>query len=344
MPPISAIVTEHQAHGRTCSCCGQITFAEIPAAVRSHAIGPNLAGAMIYLAGRCHDSRRTVVEIVNDLFGVPVSLGTVSNYEAEMGDALEDSHRQALSVVQKARVKNVDETGWKQAGKPRWLWTAATRTVAAFGILAGRTIGSFHEMLGEKVKGIIQSDRLPTYNQVPPERRGICWSHISRDFQKWLDLGGATKLLGEDGRKICRGVFKLWRDFREGKFNRKSLRRRIKRLRQRMVQVLRWGLRCGDRKAVRFCRNILAVEEALWTFARVPGVEPTNNHAERMLRRAVLWRKNCFGSHSQRGCRFAERILTIVQTLRLQNRNVLRFIQDTLAAARGHNPLPKLVL
>jgi transposase len=299
---------------------------------------------MIYLAGRCHDSRRTVVEIVKDLFGVPVSLGTVSNYEAEMGDALADSHRQALSIVQNARVKNVDETGWKQAGKLRWLWTAATRTVAAFGIFAGRTIGSFHEMLGEKVKGIIQSDRLPTYNQMPPERRGICWSHISRDFQKWLDLGGATKLLGEDGKKICRGVFKLWRNFREGQFNRKSLQRRIKRLRKRMVQILRWGLRCGDRKAVQFCRNVLAVEEALWTFARVPGVEPTNNHAERMLRRAVLWRKNCFGSHSQRGCRFAERILTIVQTLRLQNRNVLRFIQDTIASTRSHNPLPTLVL
>ena len=73
------------------------------------------------------------------------------------------------------------------------------------------------------------------------------------------------------------------------------------------------------------------------------GVEPTNNHAERTLRLAVLWRKSSFGNHSQDGCRFTERILTVVQTLRLQQRNVMDYLQQTLAAARAGQPIPALV-
>ena len=92
------------------------------------------------------------------------------------------------------------------------------------------------------------------------------------------------------------------------------------------------------------CREILAVEPALWTFARVAGVEPTNNAAERALRPAVLWRKRSFGCTSAEGCRFVERILTAVQTLRLQLRDVLTYLTEALAAHRAGLPAPKLLL
>jgi transposase len=107
--------------------------------------------------------------------------------------------------------------------------------------------------------------------------------------------------------------------------------------------VLTWGLRCGDKSAAGFCRKLLKLGPALWTFARVDGVEPTNNHAERVLRPAVLWRKNSFGCHGEDGCRFVERMLSVVQTLRLQGRNVLDFLCRTLTADRARLPLPDLV-
>ena len=65
------------------------------------------------------------------------------------------------------------------------------------------------------------------------------------------------------------------------------------------------------------CRELLPWEGPLWTFAHVPGVEPTSDQAERVLRHAVLWRKASFGGGSEGGCRFVERTLTVVQTLRL---------------------------
>jgi transposase len=91
-------------------------------------------------------------------------------------------------------------------------------------------------------------------------------------------------------------------------------------------------------------RGVIGVgESSLWTFAFVKGVEPTNNHAERVLRGAVLWRKGSFGSNSEGGCRFVERILTVVQTLRLQGGSVLPYLQEALYAHRKGVPAPKLL-
>jgi transposase len=73
------------------------------------------------------------------------------------------------------------------------------------------------------------------------------------------------------------------------------------------------------------------------------GIEPTNNHAERLLRRGVLWRKNAFGCHSAEGCRFVERLLTVVQTCRLQGRPVLRYLHDAVVAHRQGLPAPSLL-
>ena len=100
---------------------------------------------------------------------------------------------------------------------------------------------------------------------------------------------------------------------------------------------------CSQKKLRYFCRNVKRVQPALWTFARVAGIEPTNNHAERMLRPAVIWRKKSLGCHSQGGCRYVERMLSAIQTLRLQNRSILSFLADTLHAHRYGLPLPAVI-
>jgi transposase len=343
LPPTHAIVTEHQAHARTCLCCGRLTRAVIPQEIRAHVIGPRLAAMMSYLAGRCHDGRRTVLEMVEDLFGVPLSLGSVAQYELHTSGALAGAHAQTLSAVQQAPVKYVDETGWKQAGQRRWLWTAATAKVACFAVQAQRGWQGACLLLGRRGGGgIVCSDRHHAYAPLSVRRRQICWAHLQRDFAKWSEKGKQTRQLGDDGLALCKSLFKFWRDFRERQINRRQLGKAIAPLRLRLTQVLNWGLRCGDSTAANFCRNLLKLGPALWTFARVEGVEPTNNHAERVLRPAVLWRKNSFGAHGEEGCRFVERMLSVVQTLRLQGRGVLEFLCQTLTAHRAGQPLPAL--
>jgi transposase len=111
-----------------------------------------------------------------------------------------------------------------------------------------------------------------------------------------------------------------------------------------MNRVLLEGAILGDDKTVAtFCENVLRLEAALWTFVKVEGVEPTNNFMERLLRLAVLWRRRSFGCASEAGCRFVERILTVVQTRKLQGQNVLDYLHHALSAHRAGQACPKLL-
>ena len=98
-----------------------------------------------------------------------------------------------------------------------------------------------------------------------------------------------------------------------------------------------------DATVSQFCANLLEIEAALWMFTKTEGVEPTNNHMERLLRLAVLWRKCCFGCHSEQGCRFVERLITAVQSLRLQKRSVLEFLRIAIQAHRVGEKTPSLL-
>jgi len=336
-------VTEYQGHGRCCPCCAHVTWATIPREHLRVGVGPRLAAFMSYLSGSFHVGKRGVREIVAGLFDVPLSLGTVSNAEAEMSAALAVAHAEAQAAVQAAAAKNVDETGWKIAGDLCWLWAAATATVACFVIHARRNAAGLTALLGEKISGVVTSDRWHAYRKrIPLRRRQICWAHLKRDFQKLVDRGGVAETIGVGGLITVVKVFEVWHGFRGGG-TRSTLQRNIAAMRVELRETLAVGSGCADQKAATFCKNVLALEPALWTFARLEGVEPTNNHAERVLRRGVLWRKNAFGCHSAKGCRFVERILTVVQTRRLQSRNVLEFLRQSLLAHRSGLASPRLV-
>src|SRR5512135_3814443 len=168
--------------------------------------------------------------------------------------------------------------------------------------------------------------------------------HLKRDFQKLIDRGGPADAIGRVGLEVVEYVFALWGDFRRGELDRAGLQAGLEPAVRELHDALERGGGCGDKKAVAFCENVLALYPALWLFAAVEGVEPTNNHIERMLRPGVLWRKNAFGSHSEAGCRFAERMLTVVQTLRLQKRHAVDYLHHALAAHRSGLPAPVLLI
>ncbi len=114
-------------------------------------------------------------------------------------------------------------------------------------------------------------------------------------------------------------------------------------LMERVEALLEEGAACDHGKTAGKCRKMLTLRAALWTFVRVNGVEPTNNAAERALRPAVLWRKGSFGSASERGSRFAERLLTVAATCRRQERNVLDYLVAACEAHARGEPAPSLL-
>ena len=343
VPPIVSVVTEYQGHACTCPACGEVTRAAIPQDIRAHSVGPRLTAILSYFTG-CHGvSKRGVEEIAEAVFAAPIALGTVANLEREVSAALATPHAEALEVVRAAAVKHADETSWKLGGKLCWLWAAATATVAAFTIHAGRGAAGLTALLGMEIQGILCSDRWGPYNRVPEMRRQVCWAHLKRDFQKVVDRGGDAAGVGKAGQRIINRVFAAWHAFEDQAITREQLKEQLAPVVRRMNGVLLEGFTGGDPTVAAFCGNLLELEQALWTFTRVEGVVPTNNHIERLLRRAVLWRKRSFGSQSEAGCRFVERILTVVQTRRLQEKSVLEYLHDALVAKRAGLPCPKLV-
>jgi len=343
LPEALAVITEHQAHGRRCAHCGHVTWATIPAELLAHGFGPRLTGAIAFLSGLCHGSKRTIEEIFETLLGVRISLGSISNAEAEVAAALDQPYAQVEEAVRQAAVKNADETGWARAGRLCWMWMAVAAGAALFKICAGRGRAALASLLGQSIRGTVGSDRWTAYGIIDLLARQVCWAHLKRDFQKWLDWGRETTEIGQAGRKAVERLFALWRDFRAGALDRPGLQAALEPVSQDLQAALEAGLSCPNPKAARFCRNLLDVYPALWTFARVEGIEPTNNLAERTLRLAVIWRKISFGNHSEDGCRFVERILTAAQTLRLQKRHALNYLRDALVAHRAHQPIPRLV-
>jgi transposase len=223
------------------------------------------------------------------------------------------------------------------------LWVAATSHLSVFLIHSKRGLEGLWQLLGTVPTGILCSDRWSAYNSLEPRRRQVCWAHLKRDFQKWAESPGSGKRLGQAGLEVVRELFACWHRFRDGPGDRPKLQAELAPVRQRLEEALRVGQRSRLRKLQRFCDNLLQLGPALWTFARVEGVEPTNNHAERVLRRGVLWRRCSQGSRSDEGCRFVERMLTAVQSLRLQKRPILEYLTRTVTAHRHKTPAPSLL-
>lgn len=341
--PIVLEVTEYQAHTRTCTCCGTVNHATIPADIREHSIGPMLTGTFSYLTGNLGMSKRNVEELAEDVFRADIALGTIANLEQEVSAALEVPHQQARAAVQQAEVAFADETSWKLWGKLCWLWAVATATIAVFVIYPKRSALGLAAILGTEFDGLLHSDRYHVYLQVPAERRQICWAHLKRDFQKVVDRGGASVFVGRRGLRIVKEVFAAWHEFQEGKVTRPQLQARIDPLANRLNKALVEGACGDDARVAKFCANVLKLESAVWTFVEKEGVEPTNNFMERLMRLAVLWRKRSFGCNSEVGCRYVERILTVVQTCRLRDRSVLEYLHDAVRAHREGAPSPSLL-
>jgi transposase len=345
LPEIRATITEYQGHARTCACCGHVTRATLAEEIRKHSVGPGLSAFMSYLVGNCGLGKRRVEELVESVFEVPISLGTVIHLEQEMSAALESTHAEALKSARQAPVKHMDETGWKKAGRKRWLWVLATAQVAVFFIHRLRNAAVVEHLLGGPLQGILCTDRWTAYDWVPLLQRQLCWAHLKRNLEKLaLEEDRRARKTAETALAIQQRVFELWHLFRGGGLSRKQLDDEIAPRMLVLLEVFQKGGRCRHGKTARFCRRVLKLYPALWAFVAIEGIEPTNNHAERVQRLAVLYRKNCFGCHSNAGCRFVERLLTVVQTLRLQRRPVLRFLTALLQAHRTGKPKPTLAL
>jgi transposase len=343
LPPVAAQVTEYWCHQLECAGCGTLTRAEVPPEARS-TFGERLGGLVCLLVGKYRLSKRLVTEALSDIVGVKLSVGSVANLEQEMSAALQAPMAQAEQYVRQADVVHADETGWKEGVKSgravrAWLWVFATLLVVVFRISTRRSSQVPKQVLGESFTGFLISDRWAAYDWYDPGLRQLCWSHLTRDFQGFIERGGVGGRIGSELMAERHRMFKWWHRVRSGTLERRVFQRRMRKVEQRVGELLQEAAAHAEKKTAGMANELLQLEKCLWAFVDVPGVEPTNNYGERTLRQAVIYRKISFGTRSAQGSRFIERILTVVTTLKQQKRNALEFLREALwAHRRGQSP------
>ena len=342
LPPIKPHTTEYRRHTVRCPCCAYKTRAKVdPKVIPASAFGPRLMSVVALLTGVYHLSRRKTVVLLSDVVGLRISLGAVSAIEARVSEAVEPAVDEAWEQVQKAPVLHTDGTSWLQAGAMLSLWTIATAMATVFKIVANGRKETLRPLFG-KLRGIMVSDRATALTFWAMERRQICWAHLLRKFISFSERDGPAGDIGRELLDYTGIVFEYFDDYKAGKLSREVFRAWMAPVREQFEATLERAVEADIARLSGSCRDMLKHRAALWTFVDRDGVEPTNNHAERELRAFVLWRKRSFGTQSERGNRFAERLMSVAHTARKQNKNVLAFLTACCEARREGAAVPSL--
>jgi transposase len=343
IPPVKVEITEYRLHTLTCSICGVSTRAELPAGVPQGDFGPRFQAMTAILSGRYHLSKRDTQGVMDDFFQAEMGLGSIPKLEQRTSEALAQAVAEARTYVQSQPAVHQDETGWKEGVQKAWLWVAATPLVTVFRVALHRSAEIAKQMLGEQFAGVLNSDRWSAYNWLDNRQRQLCWAHLKRDFQAFVERGGESQPIGEALLAQYHLMFQGWRHLREGTLSRPVFQAEMRPIRQRILELITQGADCDHPATAGSCRDILKRKEALFTFVDVEGIEPTNNLAERQVRPGVLWRKGSFGTQSETGSRFVERIMTVVSTLKQQKRNILEYLTLACDAANRGQAAPSLL-
>lgn len=343
LPKIEPLVDEYRLHRLACPRCGVTTCAGLPAGVPTGCFGPYLQAVLSTLAGGYRLSKRQVQQMAGDLFGLSIATGMVSKLERRSAVVLEAPYNEVALGVHDAPAASIDDTSWREDRRKAQLWVAVTALTTVFTIAAKRSAAVAQAILGSQPNQVVTSDRHRSLEGIDPPWRQICWSHLARDFQAMIDRGGAGEATGHALLRLSKRLFRWWHRLRDGAIDRRRFRTMAARLRREVKAALESGQRCGCVKTAATCFEILKVEEGLWTFVRVEGIEPTNNASERALRHAVIWRRISGGTDSVGGSRFVERMLTVVATCRQQKRSVLDYLSSCFEANLRGQKVPSLV-
>jgi transposase len=333
LPPIKPVVTAYPWHRLVCPACGAATRAEVPNGMPTGGFGPRVQATTALCTGAYHLSKRMTQNVLKDLCGVQLSVGTVAHLEQTTGQLLAEPVAEARAYVQGQPTAYLDETGWRDGTQRAWRWTAVTTWVTVCVVRRSRRSQVAHALVGEGCWGWWVTDRWSAYTWYPSWRRQLCWAHLRRDIDAMIVRGGRSQEIGAAWRAQARQMFHWWHRVRNGTLTHPTCAKYMWPVRRAIERLLEAGQRCGVPQTEGTCREIWKLRPALWTFVRHAGVEPTNNAAERAIRPGVLWRHGSLGTQSAEGSRVVEVMMTVVATLKQQHRHVLDSVTMTCEAA-----------
>lgn len=328
LPEVKLEVTHFNLYRGVCTCCGKTGKGRVPDAYRT-GYGPRLSATIAELAGSHGDSRLIIQNFCASVLGLSISLGTIQKILDRASEAIRPHYEAIGTVARQADVNHVDETSWRLKGALCWLWVLANSTVALFMVHQKRSAAAFRELIREWT-GILVSDGYGVYRNWVGLRQ-TCLAHLIRDARALSE--NKDPELANFGNKALKELQRLchmahapptlgeWRAFYA-----------------RLIGLIT-RYNGQDNAAGKFSARLFREVDSLWLFLEKAGVSPTNNHAERMLRFAVCWRKRSLGTNSDKGNRWVERILSLRQTCKLKSKRTYPVLVEALGCYfKGNKP------
>lgn len=344
LPKPSLDITEYQLfHGR-CQGCGAASKGALPESAPQGQMGPRLLSHIAILAGQYHLSVRKIQRLLKDQFATHFSTGTISEAQGRVSAMLTPTAQALHQHVRSASMVNVDETTHQRNDeqRTRWLWLMASPDAVYQNIHYSRSQEIAKKVIGTAFTGVVVSDQCASYHWLAPERHQFCWAHIQRNLQKMSDYSGQG-LTAELGRKLvllCHMVFRTQHQLEADTLDKPRWLRRMQRLRRSFLYWLARGSSVPAQKYAGRCQHILKYEKSLWTFLHKKGIPLTNNEAERCLRGAVIMRKICYGTSSDRGDKFRSRLLSVVETCKKRGLSPLDVVTALVSAVLKKQAYP----
>jgi transposase len=299
----------------------------------------------MYLIGALQVSRRNVQTLLSQ-WGCDISLGALTDMQHVTTAAMAQPYQEICDVVRAAPRLNADETSWRQKKARRWVWSACCATAALYKIQDGRNTACAQALLGDNQdECIVTTDRLGSYSWIGGERQQYCWAHMKRDFKAIEERSDrkASKLGAALGT-LTKRLFRYRHRYKAGKKSASWFKTMIRgEIKPKMMELLKKGEATEDKKTRGTCKALLKGWESLWTFTQAQGVEPTNNEAERAMRRVVTWRKLSGGTQNEGGAAFVERMLSCVATVKRNQASVLAFLTALIASVFARQPPPSVL-
>lgn len=337
-------VTRFVHHQSLCPNCRRAVYQAAQGELPGCCIGPVTRAVAMHLRYDLQIPYRRVRHILSDLFGMPLVPATAMNFDRKATTLALPLYEDLLAKLKSSPVAYADETTWREDGQGHFVWFGGNNDLAVYRITDNRAQESAVELLGEDFDGTLVTDDYAGYNAVKAKDRQTCWNHIrtrAKEIVQQIELidppvkaPRSIEFCRELGR-FAVGMCALGRKMRGGKLSLRKARTMVPSLRRQLKKFADHKLDYPAAQTLR--RRVMEKDwKKLFTFLRVKGVEPTNNHSERSLRFLVIMRKVCFGTRSPSGSQSHGVLPSLLQTARRQKKDAIKFLTALLTLPPEH--------
>jgi transposase len=343
--PAQTEVTEHQAKGGWCPLCAQMYYAPLPLAVeKGGLIGPILTAQIAYMKSALHASFTSIRKYVRDTMGLTISRGQLAKIIQKVSEALEGPYEELQTLLRSENILNVDETGHKDNGDHFWTWCFRASDYAVFKVSASRGSEVLLDVLGQQFEGTLGCDFFSAYRKYMKDcgiHVQFCLAHFIRDVKFLMTLSDAATVAY--GQRLLRDLGMLFHVIHQhDQIDPAAFANLLANARDFILADAQHDVPLSD-DAQRIAKRLREFGKAYFAFITTPGLEPTNNLAEQAIRFVTIDRHITQGTRGQNGCRWSERIWTVLATCTLQGRSAFNYLVDVIQADFNGLSVPSLV-